>query len=64
MMGNLEMEDREEIIRLNFEYNKKFLEKDPDETRRQILMRYLDEERARLSRKRGFGLTHCPNSWR
>jgi hypothetical protein len=43
------MEDREKMIRLNLEYYRKLYAKDPDETRRQMLMRYLDEEQARWS---------------
>ncbi len=41
------MEDAAEIVRLNIEYYKKLYEKDPDETRRQMLMRFLDEEQAK-----------------
>jgi hypothetical protein len=46
------MEDREKIVRLNIEYYKKLFEKDPDETRRQMLMRYLDEEQAKQTPSR------------
>ena len=45
------MEDREKIVRLNIEYYKKLFEKDPDETRRQMLMRYLDEEQVEQNAK-------------
>jgi len=41
------MEDREKIVRLNIEYYKKLFEKHPDETQRQMLMRYLVEELAK-----------------
>jgi hypothetical protein len=41
------MEDAVEIVRLNIEYYKKLYEKDPDEPRRQMLMRLLDEEQAK-----------------
>jgi hypothetical protein len=44
------MEDRDKMVRLNIEYYRKLYAKDPDETRRQMLMRYLDEEQARWSR--------------
>jgi hypothetical protein len=43
------MEDQKEIVRLNIEYYKKLYEKDPDEVRRQMLMRHLDEKQARLT---------------
>lgn len=41
------MEDAVEIVRLNIEYYKKLYEKDPDESRRRMLMRLLDEEQAK-----------------